>query len=395
MAADTIPRNKTFKDVIRNFGPAWFSVNMGIGAMSTLFHAYPYGSNLLGMKFTSLGFLLFNITSLLVFLSLTIARYTLWPDIWHLMLRHPAKSMFTGTFPMGLATILSASVQLVNQDFNVGGKALLYTLWGLWWMDSALSVVCCWGILHMMKTTQNHTLDAMSAVWLLPGATVIVAASVGVSLFMLCVGLTMAFMILTVYLLRLILHDIPSGAGALSVFLPLGPMGQGGFAVLLMGQYFRDFVGTTDGANGESDFLGQPDTARIVYIACVCLAFCLWSLATMWAVWAVMGIQQALRAKIEFKIGAWGLIFPNGVYANLSIALADTLDSPFFRVYGAVYGAGVILLWACIAARTLVAVYSKEIFEAPCLEEMDLGKAVIEEHGSEPKPSSTTTPPVQ
>jgi tellurite resistance protein TehA-like permease len=43
------------------------------------------------------------------------------------------------------------------------------------------------------------------------------------------IGLPLALMVMVIYLQRLTLHKIPPKAVIVSVFLPLGPLGQGGF----------------------------------------------------------------------------------------------------------------------------------------------------------------------
>lgn len=73
-----------------------------------------------------------------------------------------------------------------------------------------------------------------------------------------------------------------------------------------------------------------------------------------------------------------------GVYANLTINLADTFDSTFFRVFGAIYAIGTLILWTFIATRTVIKVYDRTIFEA--LEDL---RTVLEiqSNGTEPKDS--------
>lgn len=67
-----------------------------------------------------------------------------------------------------------------------------------------------------------------------------------------------------------------------------------------------------------------------------------------------------------------------GVYANLTIQLYRTLDSSFFRVWGAIYSIFVLGLWTFVFLQTLVYVRDGAIFEAPCLDEIELAK---ETHG--------------
>ena len=52
---------------------------------------------------------------------------------------------------------------------------------------------------------------------------------------MVIIGLSFAIMMITVYLLRLIASGPPDPALILSAFIALGPLGQGGFSLLVNG----------------------------------------------------------------------------------------------------------------------------------------------------------------
>jgi tellurite resistance protein TehA-like permease len=123
----------------------------GTGSISNLFYVFPYGKGADGMKVMSMIFFFLNLLLFVVFSVITATRYILFPDIWRIMIRHPVQSLYTGTFPMGATTLLNVAVNLINRDYNVGGKNLLYTLWALWWLDVVISVVCCWGQVHYMS----------------------------------------------------------------------------------------------------------------------------------------------------------------------------------------------------------------------------------------------------
>lgn len=179
------------------------------------------------------------------------------------------------------------------------------------------------------KTKQDHALSRMTAVWLLPVVTLIVASSTGgvlapalnrfsphhalltlvVSTFMVSIGLTLAFMILTMYLLRLIVYGLPPGASVLSVFIPLGPMGQGAYSILLLGQGYKTLFPLQ---YGKSDILTATKTGETINIICVCAAIVLWSLASMWLAYALLALAEVLPTnRFPFKLPFWGLIFPN------------------------------------------------------------------------------------
>lgn len=99
----------------------------------------------------------------------------------------------------------------------------------------------------MAHGSERH-LSTMTAVWLLPIVSCVVAASSGgivaeilpnkqyalwtvlVSYILWGIGVPLALMVMVIYLLRLTLHKLPPKAVIVSVFLPLGPLGQGGYA---------------------------------------------------------------------------------------------------------------------------------------------------------------------
>ena len=181
---------------------------------------------------------------------------------------------------------------------------------------------------HFRITHQDHVLDTMTAMWLLPVVTLIVASSSGgvlcraiqvysrlhalqtltVSVFMVTAGFSLASMILTIYLMRLIIHGLPRGTFTLSVFLPLGPTGQSGYAILLIGQNINNLLPFPS----ESNFLNSSTAGAAIEEISICVSFLLWSLATMWILYALLAVYSGLRqSRVAFKVSFWGLVFPN------------------------------------------------------------------------------------
>ena len=213
--------------------------------------------------------------------------------------------------------------------------------------------------------------------------------TIAVSGFIVSIGLSLSLIILTIYFFRLIVHGYPAGATIISSFLPLGPLGQAGFSILLLGDNLNTLLPL---ASGQSGVLNAPATGEIVRVVCLMAAFVLWSFATMWMIFALLGIQEVVRkSRFPFAVPFWGLIFPNGkynrrffplvkchsydslgVYATLTLKLAATLNSPFFRGYGAMYSIATLLLWIWVTARTAMLLRNRRIFEAPqCMEDVD------------------------
>lgn len=357
----------------RQANPVLFAVIMGTGSVSILFAAFPYGRDS-GMMLASLVWFFLNLFLFCTFTALSVVKYSAYPDQWSKLVRNPVTSLYLGTFPMGATTLLSVALEVIHRYYGFGSKHFVYAIWSLWCVDVAVSVACAWPGVHMMFVRHTHTLATMNSMWLLPVVTLIVASSAGqviaadllpyspyyalltaaISAFMVTIGLSLALMILTIYLARLVIHGLPPTGAILSVFLPLGPTGQAGFSIYLFGVNMHKMLPYHDA--GESVFLSSPFIGEIIYALCVATAFVLWSLATMWLAYGLLALKTTLfKSRPNFKMGFWGIVFPNGVYANLTLNLAEAFDSVGLRVWGSMYAVIVLCLWTGMALRSLVA----------------------------------------
>lgn len=81
---------------------------MGTGIVSMLLHELPYNGTWL--YYLSVIVFVLNVALFLTFTTISVVRYIAFPDLWSAMIRHPSQSLFLGTFPMGLGTIVGAFV---------------------------------------------------------------------------------------------------------------------------------------------------------------------------------------------------------------------------------------------------------------------------------------------
>lgn len=123
---------------------------VGTGALSVLFHNFPYADDSATMKIFATIFFFLNLVLFVLFNIITISRFIFFPDIWSLMVHHPVQSLFLGTYPMGGATLISVAVTLFYSDDGVGGSAFLYMLWVFWWLDLLVSALCAYHLVHIM-----------------------------------------------------------------------------------------------------------------------------------------------------------------------------------------------------------------------------------------------------
>ncbi|GAB7365731.1 hypothetical protein MBLNU230_g7068t1 [Neophaeotheca triangularis] len=372
-------RQRGWRHIVRNFTPSWFSVNMGTGITSILLHNLPYNGSWL--QYISYILFALNVLLFVVFLIISILRYTLYPSIWLLMVRHPAQSLFLGTFPMGLATIINMIVFVCVPSWQ---GEWWKVAWALWWIDSAIAVLCCFYLPFVLMADHRHnSLDTMTAAWLLPIVSTIVAAATGglvasiiphpqLALITLLTsyvlwgsGVPLAMVVLVIYFLRLATQSLPPKAAAVSTFLPLGPLGQGGFGIMQLGKVAMDVLPRTQ----TLPAVGASNAGEMLYVAGFFVAIILWGFGLVWLCFAVATIVRSKR--FPFNMGWWGFTFPLGVYAVSTTTLAQEIPSAFFRVLGTVFSVSVALLWIVVAVGTLKRAWTGAIFVAPCLKEVE------------------------
>src|SRR2546423_1592727 len=126
----------------------WFIITMSTGILSILLHQLPYNGDWL--QIISVIFFVLNICLFVVFSIITCLRYTLYPEIFPTILRHPQQSLFLATFPVGLATIIN---MIVLVCVPVWGHGMGTFAWVLWWIDGLLALTACFHLSYMMSVS--------------------------------------------------------------------------------------------------------------------------------------------------------------------------------------------------------------------------------------------------
>ncbi|KAI1908299.1 Plasma membrane sulfite pump involved in sulfite metabolism [Ophidiomyces ophidiicola] len=371
--------DRGWRKIVRNFTPSWFTVVMGTGIVSILLHDLPY--NDIWLYWISVGIFGLNVLLFCLALAISTLRYTLYPKIWMVMINEPFQAMFLGAFPMGFATIID---MMVSVCVPAWGSWVAVVAWGFWVADSVIAVLCalCLPFLLMIPGKQIE-LSSVTAVWLLPVISTIVAAAAGsvvanslpnlqmavwtlISSYILWgMGMCLAMMILTVYFQRLAMHKIPPKSVIVSVCLPLGPMGQGAYAILNLGVGAKRIFPITKTLDPSSGVLLES----IGFVT----ALALWGFGLVWLFVAVVSLIRSKR--FPFTIGWWGSIFPLGVYSNGTVLLSKVIPSKFFKIVGTIISVSVVILWLIVTAGTIKGIVTQKIFYAPCLSDLRVSKS--------------------
>jgi tellurite resistance protein TehA-like permease len=392
----------SIKTKVLHFTPSWFSVTMGTGVIATLFGLLgqiwgteqysPYFASF--MRWPALVFLLLDIAIFLVFSASFIARYIMFPQVLPLTIKHPQKSMFLGTVPMGLITITSNVCQLGTYWFHLGMWPTFVAV-GMWFFCCFLSTVVAIGVPWSIVTYQHgHRFEGTTAALLLPVVPPITAAATAsviaerlidgyptlaftvmtVGYMQLGIGLPLALMILVLYLQRLILFKAPPREVIVSVFLPLGPCGQGGEAALHLGRVALQLfprISTPAGQSGVTQLtlgVGEALYGTGLVIALLLFALGIW--------WAVIGtatyIREQRSGNISFNMGFWSFTFPIASLAICTARIAIELDSLTMKIVYTIFVVINFSLWIRVAIPTARGFFDGDLLVAPCIADLPL-----------------------
>jgi len=362
---------KRLTDVIRNFTPNWFTLNMGTGIAfltlhninANLFEAQLFVGELLWM---------IDIFFFLLFSLLFLARVILYPETMRLMFKHPVQSMFLGAIPMALIPILEGFA-IFGQNL-LGDMALNIALY-LWWIDVILAISVGWLLPYLMFTVQKeHKLENMTAVWLLPIVASEVAASAGgvlapyfanpmaetilmVSYVLWAFSVPLALSVLVILFLRLVTHKLPDKAMAVTSWLTLGPLGTGALGLLLLGH------------SAKIVLVGTPleDMASFLSSFGFITGLLLWGYGLWWYVMAWIITLKFFKEGLPFNMGWWGFTFPIGVFTAATLQLWHVTDYEIFKILSILFSLQLAIFWILVFAKTLKGMWSGYLFHAPCL----------------------------
>lgn len=350
---------------VRHFTPNWFAMTMGTGVMALVLAALPWdfpARLLLAEAVWVLALLLFGLFTLLFVTRLLLFRDTVRP-----MLEHPVQSMFLGAIPMGLVPIINGLPLFL-------GEAAVPLAHALWWLDVVLALSVAFGVPYLMFTRQQHALERLTGVWLLPivapgvaaGAAGLLAPHLSVAAAQLVVivgyvlwglSLSLAVGLITLVLLRLALHKLPDTDFAATSWLPLGPLATGCLGLLTLGQAApQAWQGTA--------LAGMAELAQQLGLVG---GLALWGAGLWWLVAASLFTHHYIRRELPFNLGWWGFTFPLGVFTLATLALYRQFGVEFFGLFGVVLAVKLALIWQLVLRRTLQGLWHGELFRAPCL----------------------------
>jgi len=360
------------REVVRQFTPNWVAATMGTGILAIALSLFPV--KIPGLLVVAEGLWLFNIGLFALCTVLYAARWIFFFDGARRIFGHSVVSMFFGCIPMGLATIVNGFL-----IFGVPrwGAVAVDIAHALWWIDAVLAVVCGIVIPFMMFTRQIHSMEQMTAVWLLPVVAAEVAAVSGALLIphladphmqmvvmfasytLWACSVPLALSILVILVLRLAIHKLPPSNMAASSWLALGPLGTGALGLINLG-YAAPPVFAAQGLAGFGEI------ARGIGLIGGVL---LWGYGLWWMGLAILITAKYAKDGFPFNIGWWGYTFPLGVYAVATLRLAALFPLPVLAIFGGLLVIALAGLWLLVGALSIRGAWRGDLFVSPCLKE--------------------------
>lgn len=103
---------------------------MGTGIVSVLLNSVPFHTPVL--YYLSIVFFVLNAALFVLAFATSILRYSLYPEIWPVMIQDPTNSLFLATIPMGFATLIEMWVSVCVPQW---GEWAVSVAWALWMVD--------------------------------------------------------------------------------------------------------------------------------------------------------------------------------------------------------------------------------------------------------------------
>ena len=362
---------------LKNFTLSWFSVCMSTGIVSEMLFLMPYRGP--GQQTAGIVFFFINILLFTIFTIATIVRYCLFPQIPMLILEHPSESLYVGTVPMAWATIVNMTIYSGAQF----GTGIVTFAWIGWWADVVMSITTCFLVTYLMISRHEHSnLKEASSLWLLPVVSAAVASTSAsvliphlstehayttmlVAYALWGFGVFLASMILMLYLQRLIFHHLPPKQLIVSIWLPIGYLGQGVNAIISLGKEAQTLFPKLAAERGGDFVLGTG--GDLFYFSGLLFGIIFWGFSMWWLMIAIFAVLDHLRTGFPFSMGWYSFVFPVGSLALGTLALGEGLNAPFFSVLGEIMAWGAIAMYILVVIFTIRQAYAGTLFYAPCL----------------------------
>lgn len=319
------------------------------------------------------------------FTAMSLARALIFPKVAFAVLSDIQQTCYLGAIPTAWETIGTGLV-----IFYPNNQSAVIVAEVFFWIAVAMTLlVSCGGMYALYKWQGQHKLSEVTGAWLLIFIPMIVAATYGsnlastvslkpgsailvVSFLMLSLGVGLSFLVLGIYLWRLMACQLPPRDAIVSTLVPVGPPGMAAYATVNLAVALSRYIEHDEFSfrqGWESALTPAARTAvseSIIWIGVIGGLFFL-GVASFFLVEAIASVLTKIPK--AFNIGFWSFVFPVGVYANGFCRLSQVLRNEVMKGWAATCVACTVCLWLmCALLTTYKAVWQGKLFFAPGLQ---------------------------
>jgi C4-dicarboxylate transporter/malic acid transport protein len=337
---------------LKNFGPNWFASVMGTGILATAGATLPIqvpGQHV----FTRVVWVGAGALLLVLVIAVTV-QWIRHPTVARSHSRNPQMAHFYGAAPMALLTVGSGAI-LIGKDL-IGLRLAVELDWVLWTAGTVGGLFTAATIPFLMFTQLNVEPDAAFGGWLMPVVPPMVSAAAGALLIphmqpgtgrttmlygcyaMFGLSLVAALIIISMIWSRLALYGTSGTARVPTLWIVLGPVGQGITAAGLLGT--------------NAALAVPPELANGMRIFAILFGVPVWGFAVLWIVLASELTVRTLRRGMPFALTWWSLTFPVGTFVTGTTQLAVHTGLPAFKIAAGLAYVALLGTWGLVAVRT-------------------------------------------
>ncbi len=350
---------------LRNFGPNWFASVMGTGIVATAGATLPV--HVPGLHvFTRIVWVAAAVLLLVLIVAVSV-QWMRHPTVARSHARNPQMAHFYGAAPMALLTVGAGAV-LVGRDL-IGVRVAVDLAWVLWTAGTIGGLFTAMSIPYLMFTQLNVGPDAAFGGWLMPVVPPMVSAAAGALLIphmapgtgrttmlygcyaMFGLSLIAGLIIISMIWSRLAHYGTSGTARVPTLWIVLGPLGQGMTAAGLLGT--------------QAALAVSPELASGMAIFAVLFGVPVWGFSVLWISLATALTVRTLRRGMPFALTWWSLTFPVGTFVTGTTQLAVHTGLPAFRVAAVIAYVCLLCTWGLVAVRTTRGSVGGSLFQPP------------------------------
>ena len=327
--------------------PNWFASVMGTGIVANALVGFPGSTP--AMHAAALGFWALAALMLLFLCVSTVIHWIRYPQEARGHHRHPVMSHFYGAPPMAFLTV-GAGTLLIGHVV-VGMRAALVIDTVLWSLGTVLGLLSAVVVPYLVFTTQEVSDDSAFGGWLMPVVPPMVSAATGAmllpfvhgsthqTLFLACLAMFGLSLFASIFVIaqlwtKLTQHKVGAATLVPTLWIVLGPLGQGVTALTLLGRNSGNHAMFTASVIAGTPILG---------------------FALLWLALASAITVRTARGGMPFALTWWSFTFPVGTCATGSAGLAIVTGSTAMFAVASGFLLLLVGAWILVAIRTVSA----------------------------------------